>query len=183
MILRKQHHHSERDHLYTVRFKKICFHIAMAPAYSLVMHLPRLNSELLKKGRSLRKRSKLLSKNTIVLTFLGKWSCIFSCPSLSLNRHYSLKLWYAVSFKLTQSFFFTQLINQTKFISKKKHVCSIDFGFFYFWKPSSRTTIKLILFFHKVSLSFLVSYHNKLLDQVGKLDNHFWCIKNVTGYI
>lgn len=54
---------------------------------------------------------------------------------------------------------------------------------FYFGETSRKTTVKLILFFHKVSLIFLVSYHNKLQDQLGKLDNDFWCIKNVTGYI
>lgn len=81
-----------------------------------------------------------------------------------------------------KSFFFTPLINQTKCISEKKHVCGMGFVF-YFGEASSRTTVKLTLFFHKLSLSFLVSYHEKLQDQVGKSINHFWCIKNVTGYI
>lgn len=49
---------------------------------------------------------------------------------------------------------------------EENYVCGVFFAFKinFFFESSRRTTIKPVLFFHKVSLTILVSYHSKLQD-------------------
>lgn len=53
----------------------------------------------------------------------------------------------------------------------EENVCGAFLFIFTILETSRRMLIKSILFFHKVSLSFLVSYLSKL--QLGKLGKHF----------
>lgn len=53
----------------------------------------------------------------------------------------------------------------------EENVCGAFLFIFTISETSRRMLIKSILFFHKVSLSFLVSYLSKL--QLGKLGKHF----------